>query len=322
MNTMMLRACRALTMLAMAALSACGGGGGTSKSQPVGVDPLAITDANADAVARAGLGGTAVGPVAAGLGAGVGPGGAARPGVTQVSRRVAALALKTAGRVRPMAAQTIDCAVSGSVTVDLTDGNANGLLDAAGESLRISASQCNDGDGQVLNGSFTMALTAFTNGTNFGFTMAFANLSVQGSEGTAALDGTLTVAFTGGNRLDIGADNFLLRAEQPGRSDSFELKDFSASVVDTGDALAQRVAGRFSGSGLSIYYVDVTTPVSVVQRDTDDYPSSGTMRFVGASGSALKVDALSATQVRLSVDANGDGTYETVRTMLWADLDR
>lgn len=321
MTDSILHARRALMMLAVAALSACGGGGGDSGNPPA-AELLAISDANADDVARAGLAGAGVGPIAAGLGTGLGATGAAGPQVAQASRRVTALAVKAAARVRPMAARTIDCAVSGSVTVDLADGNANGLLDAPGESLSFAASQCNDGDGNLLNGSFTMTLTAFTNGTNFSFNMAFASLSIQASDGTAGLDGTLAVRFTGGNTLDISADRFALRAQQGGNSYSFSLSDFSTRVIDTGDTLVQRVAGRLAGSGLSSYSVDVSTPVSVVQRDTDDYPSSGTMRFVGASGSALKVDALSATQVRLSVDANGDGTYETVRTMLWADLDR
>jgi hypothetical protein len=321
MTVSILHARRALTMLAVAALGACGGGGGDS-SNPPAAELLAISDANADAVARAGLASAGVGPVAAGLGTGMGATGAADPTVANASRRASTLAVKAAARVRPMAARTIDCAVSGSVTVDLTDANANDLLDLPGESLRITASQCNEGDGNVLNGSFTMALTAFTNGTNFSFTMAFANLAVQGSDGTAGLDGTLAVRFSGGNTLEISADSFALRAQQTGSSYSFSLSDFSTRVVDSGDALVQRVAGRLAGSGLSSYSVDVTTPVSVVQRYADDYPSSGTMRFVGASGSALKVDALSATQVRLSVDANGDGTYETVRTMLWSELDR
>ena len=100
------------------------------------------------------------------------------------------------------------------------------------------------------------------------------------------------------------------------------LKAVMPQQLGGAEALVQRVAGRFAGSGLSSGRVDVTTPVSVVQRYADDYPSAGTMRFVGASGSALKLDALSATQVRLSVDANGDGSYETERTLLWADLDR
>ncbi|MBQ0961040.1 hypothetical protein KAK06_18945 [Ideonella sp. 4Y11] len=321
MNNSILNPRRALTLLALASLTACGGGSNDRDTAPLVLD-LAITDANADDVARVGLASTAVGPLAANLGTGLGAAGSASQVVALVSRRAQALGLKAASRVQPQAAAVVDCAVSGSVSVNFNDSNANGLFDAAGESISVSASACNDGSGFTLNGSFTMTLDSFTDARNFGFTMAFANLQTTTTEGSVRLGGDLAVQLSGGNTLDLRAAMIALQASYSGASYQFELGDYVAHVVDRGDAAVQRVSGTFRGTGLDNHQVRVTTPVDVVQRYADDYPSAGTMKFVGDAGSALKVDALNATQARLSVDANGDGAYETVRTVLWADLDR
>lgn len=325
MTDTILHARRALTLLALAGLAACGGGGGGGSGvddPPVGADLLAITDANADAVARSGLASTGVGPLTANLGAGLGGTNAASRVVAQVGRRAQALGLQSVARVQPQAAEVLDCAVSGTVTVDFQDGNANSLFDVAGESLSITASACNEGDGVTLDGNFTMTLDSYTNGSNYGFTMAFNALRAQDTDGAVRLDGSLRVQLTGGTTLDMSASSIDLQATPNGASYRFVLADFSAHAVDRGDALVERISGRFSGSGLSSGSVSVTTPVDVVQRYADDYPSAGTMTFVGAKSSALRIEALSATQARLSIDADGDGTYETVRTVAWADLDR
>ncbi|MBQ0945404.1 hypothetical protein KAK07_18850 [Ideonella sp. 4Y16] len=322
MNTSILNTRRALTLLALASLAACGGGGGGDGGEPPVATDLAITDANADAVARVGLASTSVGPLAANLGTGLGATGSASQVVALVSRRAQALGLKAASRVQPQAAAVVDCAVSGSVSVNFSDSNANGLFDATGESISVSASACDDGSGFTLNGSFTMTLGSFTDARNFGFTMAFAGLQTTTTEGSVRLDGELAVQLSGGNTLDLSSPSIVLQASRSGVSYRFALASYVAHVVDRGDASVQRVTGTFSGTGLDSYRVQVTTPVDVVQRYADDYPSAGTMKFVGAAGSVLKVDALNATQARLSVDANGDGAYETVRTVLWADLDR
>jgi hypothetical protein len=57
-----------------------------------------------------------------------------------------------------------------------------------------------------------------------------------------------------------------------------------------------------------------------VARPSDDYPSSGVMVITGAANSQLKLTALSNTQVRQELDANGDGTYESSTTVNWNTL--
>ena len=66
--------------------------------------------------------------------------------------------------------------------------------------------------------------------------------------------------------------------------------------------------------------VTLSTLVPVVILAADDYPSQGALVIQGANQSALRIDALNATQAQLSIDADGNGTYETVKVVNWADL--
>jgi hypothetical protein len=72
---------------------------------------------------------------------------------------------------------------------------------------------------------------------------------------------------------------------------------------------------------LGNHSVTITTPSNMVFQWSDSYPSQGIMVIKGSGGSALKVEALNSSQARLSVDANGDGTYESSVDVNWVDID-
>ena len=65
---------------------------------------------------------------------------------------------------------------------------------------------------------------------------------------------------------------------------------------------AQGIQGTVQGSG------------------SQPYPSSGQAVVTGAGGSKVRVTANSATSVTVSLDANGDGTYETSVNKPWSEL--
>lgn len=44
------------------------------------------------------------------------------------------------------------------------------------------------------------------------------------------------------------------------------------------------------------------------------------MLVKGDKNSSLKLEVLNTTQLKLSVDADGDGAYEISKTVLWTDL--
>ena len=52
----------------------------------------------------------------------------------------------------------------------------------------------------------------------------------------------------------------------------------------------------------------------------DDFPWSGEFLVVGAGGSSVRLVALNATNVRLDIDADGNGSAERSIDLLWSEL--
>src|SRR5207244_3520497 len=68
-------------------------------------------------------------------------------------------------------------------------------------------------------------------------------------------------------------------------------------------------------------YVDVTTTARLFFASIDqDFPDSGQLLISASTRSHIRVTAVSATQSRIEVDANGDGVYENTASVRWADL--
>jgi hypothetical protein len=50
------------------------------------------------------------------------------------------------------------------------------------------------------------------------------------------------------------------------------------------------------------------------------YPSSGSMLVRESGGSAARLTAMSSTSVRIDVDADGDGVFESTMDRTWSDI--
>ena len=50
------------------------------------------------------------------------------------------------------------------------------------------------------------------------------------------------------------------------------------------------------------------------------YPSSGVAVVAGSGGGSVRITALSATEVKFELDANGDGVFETSTTRKWTEV--
>jgi hypothetical protein len=227
------------------------------------------------------------------------------------------------GHRQAAAAQTLACGVSGSITLTLTDTNANGQLDRAGDAVSLSANQCDGGEGVKLNGSFVLTLTSYTDAQHYAFNLGFNNFAANDLAANVqfAVNGNLAVAKAGLSGT-ISSPSYSVSTTDHGTAHSFTVKTFSATVAEdlAQTKLTESVTGTFSGSDFGVRYITLTTLVPMVTLNSDSYPSQGSLLIQGSGGSALKVEALNASQARLSVDANGDGSYETVTTVNWADI--
>jgi hypothetical protein len=152
---------------------------------------------------------------------------------------------------------------------------------------------------------------------------------------TATLNGTAAltyneVAFATSSTLTVslrvGSAGLVAVVSAPGYSDTYTMLDgfvsgatmfiplnaAAATVSSSGDGNVRvaSLGGRFS----------VATATPFLQTFAQAYPHQGQLRAAGLNSSAVRVTALSATQVRVDLDANGDGAYEATKDVAWSAL--
>jgi hypothetical protein len=220
------------------------------------------------------------------------------------------------------AAATVPCAGGGNITTTLTDTNSNRQLDRAGESLVFTANQCVTGSGYKITGGFTLALTQYQDTRQHAFNLTFNAFTAEDLAAGVkfALNGSLKVSVSFDNSTVL-SDSFSMSTTQNNQTHSFTAENYLASSSYAYPERSHSLNGTFSGGDLGNHSVTVTTPSNMVFQWSDSYPSQGIMVIKGSGGSALKVEALNSSQARLSVDANGDGTYESSVDVNWVDID-
>lgn len=67
-------------------------------------------------------------------------------------------------------------------------------------------------------------------------------------------------------------------------------------------------------------FVVLTTTSPWLMRNGANSPYAGQMLIAGEAGSKIRITAVSTSNVRLELDAAGDGAYEESRVVTWASL--
>jgi len=326
-------------------LAACGGGGGGSDAPAAPSLTVGITSGNQGAVARAAIDGgqalSASQPLASdgrataqSLGA---MPAAGRIGVVEaVIQRALAEGLAPrrgvgiASAMRPAAthSSTANCGVSGSVTTTIDDhDNSNAL--SGGDLLGIVFNQCKDTADGLLDGAMVFTIGSVQSSTNVQFSgsLSFVQVTAVDGQTSASINGSVAVTAVSTSSdvqmtLTVGASSLTVTSSAPGYTDTIVYDPGMQVVVGTNATTASSVVtlnGSFFAASIG-GRVGVTTLQPVAQLATDLHPSSGQIRVSGAAGSQLLVTALNSTQVRLELDANGDGTYETAAVVVWNSL--
>lgn len=317
----------------LAFLSACGGGGGDSPPQPGG-SKVAITSANQDAAVRAGVGaGLSVATTQGSVG-GLSPAGAAgrTHALDAVLRRAVAAARTTrkgiaSASVHPVAAisDTQPCGFSGTLTVTIDDRDANNAL-SAGDVVTASFAQCQDKATTSVNGAIAITLTTTPTGTQFAANANFQNVIATDDGVSSTLAGSVTVAETDlptvtETTLTVGGSGLTASTVSTGYSDSvsfapaFVIRADASSSGEVSVSLSGTMTAQSLGGSITI-----STPQPLVEGASDNYPGAGQVVVTGASGSTVRATVLDNTQVRLELDANGDGSYESTSTVAWTAL--
>ena len=214
------------------------------------------------------------------------------------------------------------------VTVqDLAPFRAASVGDSASMNFRACAFELG-GEGFTLHGGLSFAITALTRNGPDDFAVTLA-VRLQGLSFTAPgvsfrADGeyVLEVATEDGETYTtvVSGPSVTVSGQVGGESIHLQALDFRAegTVNETTGDFTYTMHGRLYDRAVG-GAVDCTT-VAALSGTAPDYPSSGEVVLAGAKGSKVRVLVLDAVRVRLFVDADGDGTYETTMDTTWDDL--
>lgn len=232
----------------------------------------------------------------------------------------------------------IDCRDGGNYTLQVNDADGNGQL-SNGDVYSFTFRSCQVG-GLFVNGSFSVVLQLVTNNSPEDepklekFT--YDNLRIQIDDpdtGNQAdtLNGDMTVDFDsenpGGDISTFKVSGSVLRdvieSSISGKSGTFTLSDYVIQL--DGNDVIEEETDSFKGDldstwiGGSVSFVTTESNLFKSGYD-DDYFYAGEMLITGACDSSVLFTVLDGATVRLSIDANGDGTDETVVDKTWAAL--
>jgi hypothetical protein len=337
-----------LASTALTLLTACGSGGGGGDAPASAPAPtVAITAGNQTAVARATLsGGLALAgsqTVQSAAASPAAPAAAALevPATSGTLRGVVAQALAhgmlkrpraAPGAVKPLAvvSETRNCALSGTVTMTTDDRDNNGVI-SAGDTESIAFNQCRDSTVSLRNGTTVLTVTGVTSDTEtrleLSATLAFQQLAIEQDQAATRIDGTVAVALLETPtlfRLTLTvASGLTVAASGPGYSDSITYDPGMRFAIESSSANPPSVTTRFDGSFSATSLggrITVATPQPVRRLARDTYPSSGQILVTGSGGSQERITVLSNAQVRIELDADGNGIFETVSIVLWSTL--
>jgi hypothetical protein len=308
-------------------LAACGGGGGGGGNPPVVVAPDASIDPqNAVEIA----GDVVTGVLDSGqLGAFGGSGliGASDSGAPAMSKASASAAMKgiDAVMMAPFGPEVSQCAVAGTVSISGNLRSQDTL--SPGDTITARFTNCDDGEGEVINGVLTLDIDTFEGDLLSGFvalgvTMGFQSFSVTEDGEIHMVNGGLSVLI---DTRNYPLNTFTMSSGSLSVTDGVEtvvLSNFTTTA--SSDESSQPPAFTFESSGR----ISVPRHGSVTYRVEEPFtgfgegdPESGVLYIEGGGGASITATVLSATQVQLDMDYDGNGSTDQTVIVTWVELE-
>jgi hypothetical protein len=325
-----------ISVLAILALSACGGGGG---SEPAPVPPapekaMTLTASNYQAAAQqavtAGNYLMTSGDLLSGAQAGAAPSAMQAavkqiPGLLKQFKRPALLAGAVISESEP-------CSGGGKIETTSNDINNNGQPDE-GDSAVMVFSACKE-DGVVMSGRMQISIAKLSgvfDSSNFSasVTMKLENFAVTSPTGSATGQGELKLSMAATSPTQSS-----LRIEAPsfsssGRVGAVEYQQTMSNFVINTDTTSQAngqstdkasVSGLLSGNAIEGKTISIETPVALTIPSNLDYPTAGKVVVKGAANSVVQMTVQPNGRVLIELDADGNGSFETSVNKAWSEL--
>lgn len=322
-------------------LAACGGGGGSSSSSASLVPTAVISSSNEAVVAQDTTTGSFSPLTGTQTLTGVQSGDdhAVFAAVWDQLEHVPAYVAQAASQQQAagvISSSTLNCASGGTLSVSVSDADNSGTV-TAGDSLSIVANNCVSYLG-AMSGSMTLSINGWSGSLtssppvyDMSMTIGYNNFSMVATSGyTSTLNGSMTATIrASGNYTQyssISASSLTAAATFSGVTRTRTLTNYSASYqrapnVTYTSQTSYTVNGMLSSSALgsaNTFSFSTTTPLVVYGAQT--YPTSGQVLITGASNTKLRLTSLDNTTVQRELDANGDGSYESIDTVAWNTL--
>ena len=312
-------------LLSTLVISACGGSDPDTTGQQPTSSPLDLTPANAQTAAKvsyaAAIGSGELTDVGGSIGLSAGAPGA--------QAKFSAAAWNSGFLVNvmqkiPFGPDTLPCADSGTMT--LSGDIADPLTLSAGDTFQVVFSACDDGFGEVVDGTLNYTVSAFAGDlltgryvlgmdailTNFQVTTA-ADVMTSNGDTSVTLD-TMVAPFVSstvaGNSMTVDTN-----------SSSETLSGYSYNqTVDAGvspSPYTMTAQGTLDSSQLAAV-VSYMTPV-MFEGFGVDYPDSGELLVTG-NNSSVRLVAIDNVNVRIDIDNDGNGSVDESINTTWAAL--
>jgi len=223
------------------------------------------------------------------------------------------------------------CENGGTLTLSINDRNNNLELDG-GDSVSIMANNCREG-GDLLNGRLSITFHQVTGDPDgFPFTLSatleYGNLSVQSAASQITGNGSVSLTYDAKSRSQqarsLTTPQFSASATHGGQSTSQTLKNYEAALKVTPNGTLSDWASSANGvlfsSSLQSKSIAIETRQPFVTLSSQRYPGKGEATITGAAGAKVRVTAVDAASVRIELDADGNGIYETSVTKPWGEL--
>ena len=308
-------------------VAACGGGGGGGGNPPVVIAPDA-TISSQNAVEIAGDVVTGVldtGELGAFGGSGlIGADSGAGPAMSKASATAANKGVNIILSA-PFGPEVSPCAMGGNVSVSGNLSSQDTLT--PGDTITARFTICDDGEGEVVNGVLTLDVDTFDGDLLSGFvaigvTMGFQGFSVTENGEITTVQGGLSVLI---DTRNYPLSTFAMSSGSLSVTDGVEtlvLSNFTTTA--TADESSQPPAFTFESSGR----ISVPTHGSVTYRVEEPFtgfgesdPDSGVLYIEGEMGANITATVLSANQVQLEMDYDGNGSIDETVIVTWVELE-
>lgn len=243
------------------------------------------------------------------------------------TERILSTATKIASpsQLLPNGTGLVDCAVSGTVDVDVTV--ADPFAPSVNDRYALVFTSCDDGLGTVTNGSMVIMITALggdftTEQFLLGMSLELSAFQVTEGVETSGASGTIAIEFDSMSPplTTISVSTSALAVTTEGMAEA--VTDLSVTISEDQSMFpaAIAVSTSFTISSPRIGG-EVSVSTSLALQSTDgEYPYVGELRITGADQSVIIMIAIDANTVRLEIDIDGDGAMDETIETTWDEI--